>query len=85
MTNIAVVNGPIRNEIGMNAGIGAMGPHNHANVTIGRASAALAESARRLGPGETYMGTLGKALPTAPAFPRTRSAARGNRFTSTGS
>ena len=34
---ISVVNGPIRNEIGMNSGIGAMGPYNHANVTIGRA------------------------------------------------
>jgi len=31
-----VVNGPIRNEIGMNSGIGAMGPCNHANATIGR-------------------------------------------------
>ena len=34
---ISVVNGPIRNEIGMNSGIGALGPYNHANATIGRA------------------------------------------------
>ena len=34
---IGVVNGPIRNEIGMDAGIGVMGPFNHANATIGRA------------------------------------------------
>ena len=33
----SVVNGPVRGEIGMSDGIGAMGPHNHANVAIGRA------------------------------------------------
>src|SRR3954464_14123622 len=33
---MVVVNGPIRKEIGMNWGIGAMGPYNHANATIGR-------------------------------------------------
>ncbi len=32
-----VVNGPIRNEIGMNSGIGAFSPVNIANSTIGRA------------------------------------------------
>src|SRR6266542_5914465 len=36
MASMAVVNGPIRNEIGMNAGTGALGPYNHANATIGR-------------------------------------------------
>ena len=35
-TNATLVNGPIRNEIGMNAGINAMGPCNQANATIGR-------------------------------------------------
>src|SRR5207248_6562561 len=34
---MAVVNGPIRQEIGMNWGTGAMGPYNLANATIGRA------------------------------------------------
>jgi hypothetical protein len=34
---IAMVNGPIRNEIAMNVGIGAFGPYSHANATIGRA------------------------------------------------
>src|SRR5215472_6470649 len=28
---MVVVNGPVRHELGMNAGIGAMGPYNHAN------------------------------------------------------
>src|SRR5262249_45262436 len=37
MAGMAVVNGPIRHELGMNWGIGAMGPYNHANATIGRA------------------------------------------------
>src|SRR6185295_992158 len=37
MANLVVVNGPIRNEIGMNPGLGALGPYNHANATIGRA------------------------------------------------
>lgn len=32
-----VINGPIREEIGMNSGINALGPGNHANATIGRA------------------------------------------------
>jgi hypothetical protein len=32
-----VVNGPIRNEIGMNSGMGALGPFNLANAVIGRA------------------------------------------------
>ena len=32
-----VVNGPIRNEIGMNSGMGALGPYNLANAVIGRA------------------------------------------------
>src|SRR5262245_30317500 len=38
---MAVINGPIRNELGMNSGIGAMGPYNHANTTIGRAYGVL--------------------------------------------
>lgn len=33
---IIFVNGPVRNEIGMNAGLNAMGPGNRANATIGR-------------------------------------------------
>src|SRR6266542_1344611 len=36
MASMAVVNGPIRQEIDMNAGTGALGPYSHANATIGR-------------------------------------------------
>jgi hypothetical protein len=32
-----LVNGPIRNEIGMNSGMGTLGPYNPANAVIGRA------------------------------------------------
>ena len=41
---MAVVNGPIRHQIGMNWGIGAMGPYNHANATIGRAFGLLSQN-----------------------------------------
>ena len=57
---IAVVNGPIRNEIGMSSGIGAMGPYNHANATIGRAYSLLSQNLQGGSvPGDTYMGSLG--------------------------
>jgi hypothetical protein len=57
---ITVVNGPVRNEIGMNSGIGVMGPYNHANATIGRAYALLSQNLQGGSvPGDTYMGSLG--------------------------
>src|SRR5438093_7888082 len=36
MAAMAVVNGPIRHELGMNAGSGARGPYHHADATIRR-------------------------------------------------
>jgi hypothetical protein len=69
MTNMAVVNGPIRAEIGMNCGIGALGPYNHANVTIGRAYSLLSQNLQGGSvPGETYMGTLGNGLAYSACF-----------------
>ena len=60
---VALVNGPIRNEIGMNSGIGAMGPYNHANATIGRAYGLLSQNLQGGSvPGETYMGSQGNPL-----------------------
>ena len=57
---MSVVNGPIRHEIDMNCGIGAMGPYNHANATIGRAFSLLSQNLQGGSvPGETYMGSLG--------------------------
>jgi hypothetical protein len=59
---MAVVNGPIRTEIGMNAGIGAMAPYNHANATIGRAYGLLSQNLQGGSvPGLTYMGSQGNA------------------------
>jgi hypothetical protein len=65
----AVVNGPIRDEIGMSSGIGALGPYNHANVTIGRAYNLLSINGQGGSvPGDTYMGTLGNAYNYSAAF-----------------
>lgn len=57
---MTVVNGPIRQQIGMNSGIGAMGPYNHANATIGRAYSLLSQNLQGGSvPGETFMGSIG--------------------------
>jgi hypothetical protein len=67
---ISVVNGPIRNEIGMNSGIGALGPYNHANSTIGRAYGLLSQNLQGGSvPGESYLGTLGNFLSYSACFP----------------
>jgi hypothetical protein len=59
-SRMAVVNGPIRDQIKMNYGIGAMGPFNDANATIGRAWTLLSKNLAGSGiPGQTYMGTQG--------------------------
>ena len=60
MAAMVVVNGPIRNEIKMNAGTGAMAPYNHANATIGRAYGLLSQNLQGGSlPGVTYMGSQG--------------------------
>ena len=57
---MAVVNGPIRQEIGMNWGIGAMSPHSHANATIGRTYGLLSQNLQGGSvPGLTYIGSQG--------------------------
>jgi hypothetical protein len=57
---MAVVNGPIRHELGMNRGIGAMGPYNPANATIGRAWGLLSTNLQGGStPGLTYLGSQG--------------------------
>ena len=58
--SMAVVNGPVRHEIGMNWGIGAMGPYNHANATIGRAYGLLSQNLQGGSlPEVTYLGSQG--------------------------
>jgi hypothetical protein len=68
-STIAMVNGPIRNEIGMNSGIGAFGPYNHANATIGRAYSMASQNLQGGStPGETYMGSQGNSYAYSAAF-----------------
>jgi hypothetical protein len=60
MGNMVLVNGPIRNEIGMNSGIGAMGPYNYANSAIGRAFGLQSQNLQGGSvPGLTYNGSQG--------------------------
>lgn len=62
-TCMSVINGPVRHAIGMNCGIGSLGPYNHANTTIGRAYSLLSQNGQGGSvPGETYMGALGNPL-----------------------
>jgi hypothetical protein len=67
---LSVVNGPIRREIGMNSAIGALGPYNHANATIGRAYGLLSQNLQGGSvPGDTYMGSLGNWYAYSATFP----------------
>ena len=60
---MVVVNGPICDQIGMNSGMGAMGPFNHANATIGRAWTLVSKNLSGGGIlGETYLGSQGNNL-----------------------
>jgi hypothetical protein len=59
----AVINGAIRDEIGLNYSYGAMGPYAHANTTIGRAWNLLSINGGNSGKvGTTYMGTVGNPM-----------------------
>jgi hypothetical protein len=58
-----VINGAIRDEIGLNYDVGAMGPFAHANTTIGRAWSLMAINLGNCGKvGTTYMGTVGNPM-----------------------
>jgi hypothetical protein len=58
----AVVNGKIRDEIGLNYDVGAVGPYALANVAIGRAWNLISINGANCGKiGTTYMGTVGNA------------------------
>jgi len=59
----AVINGSIRNEIGLNYEEGAVGPYAQANTTIGRAWSLLSINGGNCGKvGTTYMGTIGNPM-----------------------
>lgn len=60
MSSLVAVNGPLRHEIGVNAGIGALGPYGHANATIGRAYTLLSQNLQGgSAAGLTYFGSQG--------------------------
>lgn len=55
-----VINGNIRDEIGLNYDVGAVGPFAHANTTIGRAWSLASINVGNNGKvGTTYMGVIG--------------------------
>ncbi|MDR0310818.1 MAG: hypothetical protein LBJ21_04450 [Acidobacteriota bacterium] len=59
----AVINGKIRDEVGLNYEEGAVGPYAHANTTIGRAWSLLSINGGNCGKvGTTYMGTVGNPM-----------------------
>jgi hypothetical protein len=59
----AVINGPLRDKLNMNYGIGAMGPFNDVSASVGRAWTLFSKNCGNCGqPGETYMGTQGNGL-----------------------
>jgi hypothetical protein len=62
MANIIVVNGPIRDEIGMNYGANVMGPHNEANSVIGRAYTLMSKTIGGLHSEKTTWSSLGSTM-----------------------
>jgi len=60
-TRMVVVNGPIREEIKMNSGIGALGPFNEANAVIGRSWTFISKNLGGIGgiPKVNYLGSFG--------------------------
>lgn len=56
---LVIVNGPIRNELKMNSGVGLFGPGYRANATIGRAVRLILMNALGMRPGEFDMSIMG--------------------------
>ena len=61
-TPVLVVNGPIRKNISMNMGLGALGQGNRANATIGRALRLIIRNVGGAVPGGTERSTFGLSL-----------------------
>jgi hypothetical protein len=59
---LLVVNGPIRERIGMNMKVGALGQGNRANATIGRALRLVLRNVGGAKPGGTERSTLGNPM-----------------------
>jgi hypothetical protein len=60
--SMMVVNGPVRNEIGMNSGLGALSPINYANSVIGRAWTLMTINFGDVRPGATFMASTGTTI-----------------------
>jgi hypothetical protein len=60
--SMVVVNGPVAKTIGMNSGVGAMGPFNYANAVIGRAWTLMSINFGDARAGDTFMATIGNGL-----------------------
>ena len=67
-TPVLVVNGPIRERIGMNAGQNALGQGNRANATIGRAVRLVIRNVGGHRPGGTERSTIGSPAKYTLAF-----------------
>jgi len=62
-TGAVVINGNIRDEIGLNSDVGAVGPYAHANTTIGRAWSLCAINLGNCAKvGTSYMGVIGNPM-----------------------
>jgi len=62
MSNMILVNGPIRNEINMNSKGNVMGPHNEVNAVVGRSLTLLSKTIGGLHHGKTTFSALGSNL-----------------------
>jgi hypothetical protein len=60
--SMMVVNGPVRNEIGMNSGLGALSPVNYANSVIGRAWTLMSINFGDVRPGATFTASTGTTI-----------------------
>jgi len=60
--SMMIVNGPVRNEIGMNSGLGALSPVNYANSVIGRAWTLMSINFGDMRPGATFTASTGTTI-----------------------
>jgi hypothetical protein len=60
--SMMVVNGPVRSEIGMNSGLGALSPVNYANSVIGRAWTLMSINLGDMRPGATFTASTGTTI-----------------------
>jgi hypothetical protein len=60
--SMMIVNGPIRNEIGMNSGLGSLSPVNYANAVIGRAWTLMSILFGDMRAGATFTATTGTTI-----------------------